>query len=69
MIGKSTKKQFAAKVSAFWSTPQNLLEIYTWIFQKVFNENLPNFTTNSPNKGFNEPDQPENHREEREEGK
>ena len=27
MIGKSTKKQFAAKVSAFWSTPQNLLEI------------------------------------------
>ena len=28
-----------------------------------------NFTTASPNKGFYDPDQPENHREEREEEK
>ena len=31
--------------------------------------NRSNFSTTSPNKGFYDTDQPENHREEREEGK
>ena len=35
----------------------------------MVNDNYNNFTTTSPNKGFYEPDQPENQREEREEGK
>ena len=41
----------------------------SWIFENVINENLHNFITTSPNKGFYDPDQSENHREEREEGK
>ena len=32
-------------------------------------ENYSNFTTTRPNKSFYDPDQPENHRKEREEGK
>ena len=35
----------------------------------MINKKLRNSTTTSPNEGFYDPDQPKNHREEREEGK
>ena len=69
MIRKGAKKRFPAIASAYWNILKRLFKIYAWIFENVINENLRNFITTSPNNGFYDPDQSENHREEREEGK
>ena len=42
------------------------ISVYSWIFENMVNENYSNFTRTRPSKGFLEPDQPENHRKERE---
>ena len=62
MIGKRPETPFPAIVCAFWIIPQRILEIIILNFEKVLNQNYGNFTTTSPNKGFNDPLE-QNHRE------
>ena len=69
VIGKSAKKQFPAYVGEFWSMSQRLLEIYSGIYENMIDENYSSFTKTGPNKGNYKPDEPENHRKERKEGK
>ena len=69
VIGKSAKKQFPAYVGEFWSVSQPLVEIYTWIYENMIDENYSSFTKIGPNKGNYKPDKPDNHRKERKEGK
>ena len=48
---------------------RRLLEIYTWIYDNMIDENYSCFTKTGPNKGNYKPDEPEKHRKERKEGK
>ena len=69
VIEKSAKKQFPAYVGKFWSMSQRLLEIYSWFYENMIDENYSSFTKTGPNKGNYKPDEPENHSKERKEGK
>ena len=42
--------------------------IYTWIYENMIDES-DSFTKTGPNQGNYKPDEPENHRKERKEGK
>ena len=61
VIEKSAKKQFPAYVGKFWSMSQRLLEIYSWFYENMIDENYSSFTKTGPNKGNYKPDWPENH--------
>ena len=45
------------------------IHIYSWIYENMIDENYSSFTKTGPNKGNYKPDEPENHRKERKEGK
>ena len=43
--------------------------IYSWIYENMVGENYSRFAKTGPNEGIYQPDEPEKHRKERQDGK